>query len=115
MWAMFFRNARICPEDKRGGSFTSCFGPSSRKLQKEIYTGQHDYVLPALQFTNAGLYSVIVGSAYGSATNATYQLVVNPAEVSIAMRPSLTINGAVGYNYTIQGTFGWPTPTPGSP
>ena len=65
-----------------------------------------DYVLPALQFTNAGLYSVIVSSAYGSVTNATYQLVVNPAEVSIAMRPSLTINGAVGYNYTIQGTFG---------
>ena len=65
-----------------------------------------DYVLPALQLTNAGLYSVIVSSAYGSVTNATYQLVVNPAEVSIAMRPSLTINGAVGYNYIIQGTFG---------
>ncbi len=63
------------------------------------------YVLPALQFTNAGLYSVIVSSAYGSATNATYQLVVNPAEVSIAMRPSLTINGAAGYQYAIQGTF----------
>jgi hypothetical protein len=65
-----------------------------------------DYILPALQFTNAGLYSVVVSSAYGSATNATYQLVVNPAEVSIAMRPSLTINGAAGYHYVIQGTFG---------
>ena len=41
-----------------------------------------NYVLPALQFTNAGLYSVVVSSAYGSATNATYQLVVNPAEVT---------------------------------
>ena len=65
-----------------------------------------NYILPALQFTNAGLYSVVVSSAYGSATNATYQLVVNPAEVSIAMRPSLTINGATGYHYVIQGTFG---------
>jgi hypothetical protein len=65
-----------------------------------------NYVLPALQFTNAGLYSVVVSSAYGSATNATYQLVVNPAEVTIAMRPSLTINGAAGYHYIIQGTFG---------
>jgi hypothetical protein len=64
-----------------------------------------DYVLPALQFTNAGLYSVVVTSPFGSATNATYQLVVNPAGVNIAMRPSLTINGAAGYSYIIQGTF----------
>lgn len=64
-----------------------------------------DYLLPAIQFTNAGLYSVVVGSAYGTVTNATCQVVVNPAEVSLAMRPSLTISGAVGYSYVIQGAF----------
>lgn len=64
-----------------------------------------NYLIPTLQFTNGGLYSVIVSSAYGSATNTPCQLVVNPAGVIFAMRPSLTISGSSGYNYTIQGSF----------
>jgi len=58
----------------------------------------------SIQFTNAGLYSVVVNSAYGSITNAAYQVVVNPANVSLGFCPSLTIGGVIGYSYIIQST-----------
>jgi hypothetical protein len=75
------------------------------------------YSLNDLQFTNAGLYSVVVNSAYGSVTNKAYQVVVNPANVSLSLNPDLLIQGTVGYNYIIQystdlsNTNGWMTLT----
>jgi len=56
----------------------------------------------SIQFTNAGLYSVVVSSPYGSITNAPYQVVVNPANVSLGFSPTLTIGGVAGYSYIIQ-------------
>jgi hypothetical protein len=56
----------------------------------------------SIQFTNAGLYSVVVSSPYGAITNAAYQVVVNPAGVSLGFSPTLTISGVVGYSYIIQ-------------
>jgi hypothetical protein len=58
--------------------------------------------LPNIQFTNAGLYSVVVKSALGSATNTPAQLIVNAAGVSLGFCPALTISGVVGYSYIIQ-------------
>ena len=60
--------------------------------------------LGAIQFTNAGQYSVIVSNSLGSVTNAPYQVVVNPANVSLAITPTLVIQGTVGYKYYIQST-----------
>jgi hypothetical protein len=57
-----------------------------------------------IQFTNAGLYSVVVSNPYGSVTNAPAQVVVNPAGVSLGLYPGVTITGTVGYNYTVQRT-----------
>jgi hypothetical protein len=62
------------------------------------------YALNGIQFTNAGLYSVVVSSAYGSVTNTAYQVVVNPANTSIGLFAGVTIEGTVGYNYNIQST-----------
>jgi hypothetical protein len=56
----------------------------------------------SIQFTNAGLYSVVVSSPYGSTTNAAYQVVVNPANVSLGLYPGVTISGVAGYSYIIQ-------------
>ena len=61
-------------------------------------------LLDAIQFTNAGLYSVVVSSSLGSVTNAAYQVVVNPANVSLGLFAGVIIQGTVGYNYTIQST-----------
>lgn len=61
-----------------------------------------DYVLDDIQFTNAGLYSVVVSSPYGSVTNAAYQVVINPANISLGTFPGVYITGTVGYSYTIQ-------------
>ncbi len=75
------------------------------------------FTIPSIQFTNAGFYSVIVSSAFGSVTNLPAQVVVNPAGVAISMYPGITINGTVGYNYAIQSvpnlteTNGWQTLT----
>jgi hypothetical protein len=69
--------------------------------------------LTSIQFTNAGLYSVVVTSPLGSVTNAPAQVVVNPAGVSLGMYPGVTVSGVVGYTYIIQGnpdltnTNGW--------
>ena len=62
------------------------------------------YQLDSIQFTNAGLYSVVVSSSYGSVSNTAYQVVVNPANVAIKLCPDVVIEGTVGYIYTIQST-----------
>ena len=62
------------------------------------------YTISSIQFTNAGFYSAVVTSAFGSVTNTPAQLVVNPAGVSIGMYPGVTITGTIGYSYTIQST-----------
>jgi hypothetical protein len=60
--------------------------------------------LTSIQFTNAGLYSVVVSSPFGSVTNTPEQVVVNPAGVSLGMYPGVTVSGTVGYTYAIQAT-----------
>jgi len=56
----------------------------------------------SIQFTNGGLYSVVVSSAFGIVTNVAAQVVVNPADVSLGFSPTLTISGEAGYSYIIQ-------------
>jgi hypothetical protein len=58
----------------------------------------------SIQFTNAGLYSVVVSSPLGSVTNAPAEVVVNPAGVSLGMFPGVYVSGVVGYTYRIQAT-----------
>lgn len=60
--------------------------------------------LTSIQFTNAGLYSVVVSSSLGSVANTPEQVIVNPAGVSLGLYPGVTISGVVGYNYIIQRT-----------
>jgi hypothetical protein len=60
--------------------------------------------LISIQATNAGLYSVVVSSALGSATNPPAQVIVEPAGVSVGLYPGVTINGVVGYDYIIEST-----------
>lgn len=62
------------------------------------------FSLPTVQFTNAGLYSVVVSSALGSVTNTPALLVVNPAGLSVGMCASITLTGVPGYTYIIQYT-----------
>ena len=62
------------------------------------------YTLDSIQFTNAGLYNVVVSSAYGIVTNTAYQVVVNPANIALGTFPGVYITGTVGYSYTIQST-----------
>jgi hypothetical protein len=57
---------------------------------------------PSIQFTNGGIYSVVVSSPFGMITNVAAQVVVNPAGVSLGFSPTLTITGVVGYGYIIQ-------------
>jgi hypothetical protein len=61
-------------------------------------------VFDGIQFTNAGLYSVVVSNALGSVTNVGEQVVVNPAGISIGLSPTITISGVAGYSYIIQRT-----------
>jgi len=69
----------------------------------------------AIQFTNAGSYSVVVSSSLGSVTNAPAQLVVNPAGAALGLYPGITVSGTAGYSYIIQSnpdltnTNGWTT------
>ena len=60
------------------------------------------YTFPVVQFTNAGLYSVVASNAYGSVSNNAYQLVVNPANVSLGLYAGVIVLGSVGYSYNIQ-------------
>ena len=55
-----------------------------------------------IQFTNAGLYSIVVTNPFGSVTNTPEQLVVNPASVSIGLSPTIIVSGIAGRNYIIQ-------------
>ena len=57
-----------------------------------------------IQFSNAGLYSVVVSNPFGSATNTPEQVVVNPSGISLGLCPAVTITGVVGYTYAIQST-----------
>jgi hypothetical protein len=63
-----------------------------------------DLILNSIQFTNAGLYSVVVTSALGSVTNTPEEVVVNPAGISMGLSPTVTISGVAGYHYVIQRT-----------
>jgi hypothetical protein len=58
----------------------------------------------SIDFTNAGLYTVVVSNPLGSVTNAPAQIIVNPAGVSIGLSPRISISGVVGVNYIIQRT-----------
>ncbi len=63
-----------------------------------------EFTLTSIQSTNAGLYSVVVSSSLGSVTNPPAQVIVQPAGVSLGLYPGVTIDGVVGYNYTIRRT-----------
>ena len=56
----------------------------------------------SIQFTNGGLYSVVVSSPFGVMTNLAAQVVVNPAGLSLGFSPTLTISGETGYSFIIQ-------------
>jgi len=60
--------------------------------------------VPAIRFTKAGLYSIVVSNPLGSVTNATQQVVVNPAGMALGLYLGVTITGTVRYTYTIQST-----------
>jgi hypothetical protein len=60
--------------------------------------------MTSMQFTNAGLYWVVVSSDLGSVTNAPAQVIVNPADVSLGLYPGVTIRGVAGYKYVIRRT-----------
>lgn len=60
--------------------------------------------LADIQFTNAGLYSVVVSNAFGSVTNTPEDVVVNPAGISLGMFPGVIITGVTGNSYIIQRT-----------
>jgi len=60
------------------------------------------YSIPTLQLTDAGLYSVVVSSEFGSVTNTPAQLVVNAADISLELYAGITIAGVPGYTYAIQ-------------
>ena len=62
------------------------------------------YDLSNIQFTNAGQYSVVVSSTYGSISNTAYQVVINPASTAIGTCPVIYLTGTAGYSYTIQST-----------
>jgi hypothetical protein len=59
-------------------------------------------VMPNLEATNAGNYSVVVTNSYGSTTSSNAYLTVNPAGVSLALYSGITIDGVVGFTYGIQ-------------
>jgi hypothetical protein len=60
-----------------------------------------ELILTGIQFSNAGLYSVVVSNTYGNVTNTPEQVVVNPSGVSLGMYPGVTVGGVVGYTYNI--------------
>jgi hypothetical protein len=60
------------------------------------------FTLSSIQFTNAGLYTVVVSSPLGSVTNTPEQVIVNPAGVSLGFSPTLTISGVAGQTYIIE-------------
>jgi hypothetical protein len=83
-------------------------GPLSYQWFKDgaaiLNATNQNLTIASIQFTNAGLYWVVVSSPLGSVTNAPAQVVVNPAGVSLGLYPGVEIDGVVGYNYIIQRT-----------
>lgn len=61
-------------------------------------------VLTNLSQTDGGTYSVVVTNDLGSVTSSNAFLTVNPAGVSLALYPGLTIQGTTGKNFGIQYT-----------
>jgi probable HAF family extracellular repeat protein len=61
-------------------------------------------VLSGIQFSNAGLYSVVVSNTVGSVTNPPAQVTVIPAGCSFGLSPTITISGVVGISYVVQRT-----------
>jgi len=61
-------------------------------------------VLTNLQAADAGYYSVVVTNECGSNTSSSAYLTMNPAGVSLALYPGVTIDGVVGLTYGIQYT-----------
>ena len=62
-------------------------------------------VLTNLQATNGGTYTVVVSDSDGNTiTSAPAYLTVNPAGVSIALYPGVTIDGVAGFTYGVQMT-----------
>jgi len=61
-------------------------------------------VLSNVAFGNAGDYTVVVSNMYGVVRSAPAIVTVNPAGVSIALYPGITIDGVVGLTYGIQYT-----------
>jgi len=59
-------------------------------------------LLTNLQMTDADSYSVIVSNSLGSVTSSNAYLTMNPAGVSLALYPGITIDGVVGLTYGIQ-------------
>jgi hypothetical protein len=62
-------------------------------------------LIAGVQFTNGGLYSAVVSSPYGQATNPPAPLAVTPAGVSIGVygtAAGLNLTGAVGYPLAIE-------------
>ena len=60
------------------------------------------YYISSLQFTNAGAYSVVVSSAYGSVTNMASSLVVRPSDTLFGIYAGITVQGTIGNSYSIQ-------------
>lgn len=56
----------------------------------------------ATQFSDGGLYSVVVTSEWGNTTNTPALLVVNPANISLGLFAGVIIEGVPGYTYGIQ-------------
>ena len=62
-------------------------------------------VLANLEFTNAGIYKVVVSDASTNMlTSQPATLTVNPSGVSFALYVGVTIDGVVGYTYGVQST-----------
>lgn len=59
-------------------------------------------IFPSVQISDAGAYSVVVTSAYGSVTNIPADLVVNPANIALGLYAGITIEGTIGYSYGIE-------------
>jgi len=59
-------------------------------------------LLTNLQMMDAGSYSVVVSNSLGSVTSSNAYLTMNPAGVSLALYPGITIDGVVGLTYGIQ-------------
>jgi hypothetical protein len=92
-------------------SFTVTAGgdaPLSYQWQKDTVpiagaTGS-SLVLTNLQMADEGNYSVVVTNDCGTNTSSNAYLTMNPAGVSLALYPGVTIDGVVGLTYGIQYT-----------